>query len=228
VQARRGSGGCCGRPNRGRLRTGGRATGGDPANGKKLFLGQGRCASCHTLADAGSKGTVGPNLDDAFRSDRAQGFAEDTIEQVVLDQIRLAILPMPKNLVRGSDARDVAAYVAMCGAPPTPCNIQVAAAAPGGGKGAQLYASLGCQACHTINGAKSTGPTFNGLFGSPVKLANGQTVTANEAYLLESILDPDKQIVAGYSPGIMSATIKPHSVSMANAKALVQFIKAQK
>lgn len=207
--------------------TGGRAIGGDPANGKKLFLGQGRCASCHTLADAGSKGTIGPNLDDAFRSDRVQGFAEDTIEQVVLDQIRLAILPMPKNLVRGSNARDVAAYVAMCAAPPTPCNIQVAAAA-GGGKGAQLYASLGCQACHTINGAKSTGPTFKGLFGSQVKLASGQTLTANEAYLLESILDPDKEIVAAYSPGIMSATIKPHSVSMANAKALVQFIKAQK
>ena len=64
------------------------------------------------LADAGSKGTVGPNLDDAFAGDRKQGFKESTIENVVLDQIREANLPMPKNLVKGQDAVDVAAYVA--------------------------------------------------------------------------------------------------------------------
>jgi cytochrome c6 len=38
---------------------------GDPAAGKKIFLGVGGCKSCHTLADAGSTGTVGPNLDQA-------------------------------------------------------------------------------------------------------------------------------------------------------------------
>ena len=64
------------------------------------------------LADAGSKGTVGPNLDDAFAGDRKQGFKESTIENVVLDQIREANPPMPKNLVKGQDAVDVAAYVA--------------------------------------------------------------------------------------------------------------------
>ena len=56
----------------------------------------------------------------------------------------------------------------------------------------------------------------------------GQTVTANDAYLLESILDPDKQIVKGFKKGIMSATIAPGSVSAAKAKALVAFIKSKK
>ena len=94
--------------------TGGKASSrADPANGKKLFLSsQGQCAGCHVLADAGSKGTVGPNLDDAFAGDRQQGFKQSTIENVVLDQIREANLPMPKNLVKGQDAVDVAAYVA--------------------------------------------------------------------------------------------------------------------
>jgi hypothetical protein len=48
------------------------------------------------------------------------------------------------------------------------------------------------------------------------------------AYLLESIRDPDKQIVQGYSPGIMSSAIKPGSVSVADAKALIAFIKTLK
>ena len=44
--------------------TGGIAKGSaDVENGKKLFLGKGQCAGCHTLAAAGSTGTLGPNLD---------------------------------------------------------------------------------------------------------------------------------------------------------------------
>ena len=61
----------------------------DVANGQKLFTGAAQCAACHTLSAAGSSGTIGPNLDDAFRSDRQQGFNQSAIENVVLDQIRL-------------------------------------------------------------------------------------------------------------------------------------------
>ena len=49
----------------------GRVTSGDPSQGKALFLQD--CAACHTLADAKSTGTIGPNLDDAFSSDKEQG-----------------------------------------------------------------------------------------------------------------------------------------------------------
>jgi cytochrome c oxidase subunit 2 len=103
--------------------------------------------------------------------------------------------------------------------------------AAGGGdaaKGKMLYVSLGCQGCHTLDGTKSAGPTFKGLAGSQVKLASGETVTADDAYLLESIRDPDKQIVAGYAPGIMSAVIKPGQVSMSDAQDLIAFIKTVK
>ena len=44
---------------------GGTPTEGDPVAGKEIFLGASGCTGCHTLADAGSTGTVGPNLDDA-------------------------------------------------------------------------------------------------------------------------------------------------------------------
>jgi cytochrome c551/c552 len=94
--------------------------------------------------------------------------------------------------------------------------------------GAKLYESLGCSSCHTLTGAKSVGPTWKGLAGSKVPLSNGQSVTADDAYLLESILNPDKQIVKGFPKGIMSASVPPGSVSMANAKALVAFIKSKR
>lgn len=212
--------------------TGGPGFGGDVGNGKQLFLGQGQCAGCHVLADAGSKGTIGPNLDDAFATSRAQGFEESGIQQVVLDQIRLAQFGMPRNLVTGQDAVDVAAYVAQCAA--TKCNVQAAGpaagAAPGGagGKGQSLFSSLGCQSCHTLDGTKSIGPTVKGLFGTMVALTTGANVKADDAYLIESIRDPDKQIVSGFSAGVMSATIKPGSVSEPDAKALADFIKQQK
>ena len=74
--------------------------------------GKASCGSCHTLADAGTAGTVGPNLDQAFGYCCKQGFAEDTIFSVVLGQIDLAQGAMPPDLVTGQDAVDVAAYVA--------------------------------------------------------------------------------------------------------------------
>ena len=83
-------------------------------DGKTLFVGKATCGTCHALARAGTKATVGPNLDGAFAEARRDGLGEKTVEGVVRDQIanprRSSI--MPKGLVKGDDARDVAAYVA--------------------------------------------------------------------------------------------------------------------
>jgi mono/diheme cytochrome c family protein len=89
-------------------------SGADPANGKELFSGDGQCASCHALADAGSVARVGPDLDNAFGYSCEQGFARDTFYSVVLGQIDLPASDgeMPADLVTGQDAADVAAYVA--------------------------------------------------------------------------------------------------------------------
>ena len=87
----------------------------DLVNGKKLFAGEGQCASCHTLARANAKGNRGPNLDEAFGPSRAQGLGQETIAGVVrqkIEQYRDGSI-MRANLVRGDDARDVAAYVAL-------------------------------------------------------------------------------------------------------------------
>lgn len=101
----------------------------DVVNGKMLFST--KCGACHTLARAGTTGTVGPNLDDAFRQSRADGLKSSTFRGMVLRQIEdpnintqvdpssLKPLPsMPANVVKGQDARDVAAYVAQAAAAP--------------------------------------------------------------------------------------------------------------
>ena len=86
----------------------------DLANGKELFIGEGTCGSCHALNRAGTQGTQGPSLDEAFQQARLDGMNKDTVEGVVLRQIanpRKSSIMKP-DLVTGDDARDVAAYVA--------------------------------------------------------------------------------------------------------------------
>jgi mono/diheme cytochrome c family protein len=90
----------------------GRSGSDDQVKGKQLFVS--KCSSCHTLARAGAKGIQGPNLDQAFGPARDDGLGEATVRGVVKRQIahtrRGSI--MPSGLVKGQEARDVAAYVA--------------------------------------------------------------------------------------------------------------------
>ena len=112
-------------------------------NGKTLFVDQ--CSRCHTLARAGARGVVGPNLDEAWQRAAGEGLGRSTYEGVVHRQIlfpnkRAQVDPltgktlqaMPANLVTGEDAQDVAAYVAYAAAKPGEDTGRLADA--GGGK----------------------------------------------------------------------------------------------
>jgi cytochrome c oxidase subunit II len=85
-----------------------------------------------------------------------------------------------------------------------------------------------CNSCHSTDGTKGVGPTWKGLAGSQVTLADGSKVVANDAYLTTAIEDPDKQIVQGYQAGVMSATIKPGSIAAPDVAALVAYIDSLK
>jgi cytochrome c oxidase subunit 2 len=65
--------------------------------------------------------------------------------------------------------------------------------------GQQQFETLGCVTCHREDG-KGRGPSLVGVFGKPQKMANGTTVLADEAYLRESILNPQAKMVQGYPP----------------------------
>jgi mono/diheme cytochrome c family protein len=70
------------------------------------------CGGCHVLKAAGTQGTTGPNLDDAFACAKDQGFEESTIRDVIRGQIDYASPPMPRELVKGQQADDVADFIA--------------------------------------------------------------------------------------------------------------------
>jgi cytochrome c6 len=75
---------------------------GDPAAGKEVFLGESGCGTCHTLADAGTSGTIGPNLDEAQPS-----------FELAVDRVTNGQGPMPSfaDSLSEQQIRDVAAYV---------------------------------------------------------------------------------------------------------------------
>ena len=162
--------------------TGGVATAADHPdlqNGQKLFSTS--CGGCHTLSAAGTSGTIGPNLDDAFATSRQEGYADSTIENVVLDQIRLGsgqiatyttpqdfvkhCLPpgsakclsptMPANIVSGQDAIDVAAYVAsVAGQGGFTSSVSLSSL---GTNGKAIFVKGPCGGCHTLAAAGTKG-----------------------------------------------------------------------
>jgi mono/diheme cytochrome c family protein len=162
--------------------TGGVASAGqqpDLHSGQQLFTSS--CGACHTLAAAGTSGTIGPNLDNSFAMVRKEGYADSTIENVVLDQIRLGsgiiakytspqyfvkhCLPphsskcldtqMPANIVTGQDAIDVAAYVASVAG--VGGFTTSASFASFGTNGEAIFKGAGCAGCHTLAAAGATG-----------------------------------------------------------------------
>jgi cbb3-type cytochrome c oxidase subunit III len=165
--------------------TGGLASGGDESQGKTLFLS--KCAGCHTLAAAGSHGVQGPNLDDAFAYSRKQGFKEVTIEQVVRDQIELAVPPMPQNLVKGADADSVAAYVAAVAGKPV-----------AGGKtatsGKDIF-TANCGSCHTLKDAGTSGtvgPNLDQLKPDQTRVQNQVIHGGGAMPAFKGTLSPDQ------------------------------------
>lgn len=65
--------------------------------------------------------------------------------------------------------------------------------------GERLFASLGCNSCHSGNAA-ARGPSLAGVYGSRLTLASGSQVLVNDAYLRDSILNPSQHVTAGYAP----------------------------
>ncbi len=89
-------------------------------------------------------------------------------------------------------------------------------------KGKQLAQSYGCLSCHTIDGSPSVGPTWKGLYGAEVELEDGTTVVADEAYIRESIVDPNAKVHKGYPPIMPPYT----QLSEDELNALVEYIKS--
>ncbi len=175
--------------------------------GKTLFLE--KCGGCHTLAAAGTNGTVGPNLDWAFGAARDQGFSESTFFEIVLEQMRIPGngSPMPEfdnksdatNYLTDEQLKNVAAYVA---------------SVAGTGEVADLsdpkaLFTASCGSCHTLADAGTTGTTGPNLDDAHPSLAKalaqikagGGGMPAFEGQLTEEQIQALAEYVVGATGG---------------------------
>jgi mono/diheme cytochrome c family protein len=188
----------------------------DIARGRVLFTS--KCGICHTLAQAGTTATIGPDLDDAFAAAReAGGFDDATVEGIVKNQIDNPrpsngnpAASMPAHTADGIDADDIAAYVGKYAGVPGAAPPEVE-----GGAGAQVFANNGCGGCHTLAAANSGGTTGPDLD----EVLPGQP----EAEIEESIVDPNAKIAQGYPENVMPQTFK-ETIQPEELKELVKFL----
>jgi mono/diheme cytochrome c family protein len=191
-------------------------TNADVARGRVLFSQ--KCGTCHTLAEAGTTATIGPNLDDAFAAAReAGGFDAATVEGIVKNQVEdprpangNPAASMPAHLAEGTDLDDIAAYVGKYAGVPGAKPPEVE-----GGPGAQVFANNGCGGCHTLAIANSGGTTGPNLDEN----LPGQS----EAEIEESIVDPNAKITPGYPANVMPQNFK-EIIQPEEIKELVEFL----
>ena len=69
-----------------------------------------------------------------------------------------------------------------------------------GANGEQIVQTLGCVACHSIDGSDGIGPTWRDTYGTNRALASGETVVIDDDYIKTSIVNPMSQIAEGYAP----------------------------
>lgn len=90
--------------------------------------------------------------------------------------------------------------------------------------GEQLYTQLGCQTCHSLDGSRLVGPSFQGLYGKNRVFADGSSATADENYIRESILNPNAKVIEGYPAAMPSYQ---GQIQEEGLNAIIEFIKEQ-
>jgi len=128
----------------------------------------------------------------------------------------IVVLP-PADYADWLRTRRTTATRADCGRGPGSC---------GGGDlasfGREVAVRRDCVACHTLDGQRHIGPTWRGLFGSERVLVGGRRVIADEAYLTRSMMEPNADVVAGYTPVMPTYQ---GTLTAAEAGAIVELIR---
>jgi cytochrome c oxidase subunit II len=89
-------------------------------------------------------------------------------------------------------------------------------------RGEMLVTRNACDTCHSTDGSRLVGPTFKDAWGSEVELESGETVTFDENYVRESILEPNAKITRGFQPVMPSYA---GSLSDRDIDAIIEYLK---
>jgi cytochrome c oxidase subunit 2 len=82
-----------------------------------------------------------------------------------------------------------------------------------------------CVTCHSVDGGPRVGPTWRGIYGSEVTLADGTTVTVDDEFIRESILDPNAKVVEGFPADVMPQSYR-QNLSDEDIEAVIAYIKS--
>lgn len=189
------------------------------------------CGACHSQDGSAS---LGPGWKGLYG--RTEQFADGTSALVDEAYVKESILDPKARLVQGYPPVMVAytlnddelgalvALIKSLGAGKQDVEPGEASS-PGDDLAAQgqgLAQSLGCLACHSVDGSKGVGPSWQGLYGDTVTLTDGSTIKADEGYIKDSILNPSAKIVKGYA-----AVMPAFTPSDQELNALIAFIKSK-
>jgi len=159
---------------------------GEKSEGAILFESLG-CNGCHSMD--GSV-IVGPSLKD---------FAKDDM------YLKDAIMKPNKDIAEGYPADVMPDMSAMINEKQLLELMKFIRGEDKISQGEVLFEQSGCNGCHSIDTTTIVGPGLKALFNKQRVLSDGTKVIADEVYLKNSILKPDKQVVKGFSPGIMTS-----------------------
>ena len=206
--------------------------------GKQMFVT--KCGACHTLSHASTTGTIGPNLDDAFRQDRADGIKTTSIQGLVDYWIQYPNIQgaMPAMLYKGQSAQDVAAYVAEVAARPGQDTGALASAvqatvSPTPAVGKTIFTGVGgCGSCHTLAAAGTSGtagPNLSTRLASDCANADSKRIRGAtlQKCIYTAIVKPYAYLPSGYSAGVMPNTFS-QTLSPSQIQALVAFLATAK
>lgn len=199
----------------------------------RLLVEKYGCGACHSQDGSAS---LGPGWKGLYG--RTEQFADGTSALVDEAYVKESILDPKARLVQGYPPVMVAytltddelgaleALIKSLGAAQQD-NEPSASEASGPGddlaaQGQRLAQSLGCLACHSVDGSKGVGPSWQGLYGKTEALADGTSIKADEGYIKDSVLNPGAKIVKGYA-----AVMPPFTPSDKDLNALIAFIKSK-
>lgn len=198
--------------------SGGTEAGVPPAQRGKRLVETSGCLGCHTTDGAPKIGPTFKGLYDrkvALADGRTVEADESYIRESILDPGAKVVkgfpnvMPTFKGTLSDDDVTAIVAYLrTLAGKEGEGGEGKKSggeekekgkeSSAPSAGRGRELAEKLGCLGCHSTDGTTKDGPTWKGLYGSRVPLADGRTVAADDAYLVESMREPGAKVVKGF------------------------------
>jgi cytochrome c oxidase subunit 2 len=205
--------------------------------GKELYVKKG-CNACHSLD--GSR-IVGPSFlklfgrEEELESGEKIKADENYIKNSVLNPNSQIVKTFPPNQMPSFQGQlsddDIHGIIEFIKTVDGSQKVEVAAApvpalnpnASPAERGKFNYETKLCKTCHTLDGSKLIGPTFKGVYGRSEKLADGSTITVDDAYIKKSIKEPASQIVEGYPPSMPQLPLSDGDIAD-----IIEFMKTLK